>query len=131
MNINQPGKYVLFEDINGDLNVNANNVYIEGNDHVIYGFFYIKSSNFEAKNLIVSPSLENVKEKQKEKPNEQVYLCDLIGGPAKFEDIKLLSPVELDYFAEVTNSKNITFKDCVCDGEKFNDPPASKYVLRN
>lgn len=105
--------YELTDDIKGNL--------IRGNNHEISGWLHIEIKSGIVSDMIVRPTrlLES-------KEGGCVSLCS--GDGVRLRDIKLYSPVPLDWFA--VGNATTTVKKCQFYGVEFDDPPESGYVLR-
>lgn len=137
MEINCSGKYVLTEDIKGNLTIRGDDINLDGHDFTVYGWVHVTGSRIKISNLRV-------------RPNSLIKcvngVCEICGNVSKYKTnvsaaVGLCRAVEtsifrieayyktFDSFAVVSESNTI-FTDCRFRGHPFSDPPTSEHVIR-
>ena len=121
MLVEGPGKYILPDDMEGNLTIKGEDIIVYGNFQRIQGKMYVSGKNITIYDCIVAPRLTH-------SFTESVTLKNCHN--VLLRNVTVESPVPLDYFATCSPDTDVQFTNCRFNGELFDDPPESKHIQR-
>lgn len=127
--------YDFTADVKGNLIIKGGHVNIRGNGHKVHGWMHVEVTGGRIANLIVEPQrlikIDGECEVCGRKSKLRESTCCVShcsGNDVTYDDVTIHSPLPLKWFA--CGNETTTVTNGVFNGVKFNDPPASGYVLR-
>ena len=104
MNVSLPGKYHIQEDVHGSLSMTGDGIELYGHGFVIHGPVIISGSSCVVSDLIIRPPTEN---DMIIGSNGNLYCLSAERADKLYlKNVHIESPIQLDFFASETPSKN-------------------------